>query len=222
LMERLIGETDLARLRFMTSHPKDLSKHLLEVMAGSDRIMPHIHLPLQSGSSRVLEAMGRKYTVEHYLEIVGSIREKLPYVSLTTDLMVGFPTETEEEYDQTLQVVKKVQFDSAFMFRYSVRPGTAAARQVDDVPENVKIERLQKLIELQQIISYDRNQREVGRVVRCLVEGVSRRDTAMMRGRTEGNKIVLFKTGAKEGDIVSVSISSADAYTLHGHVMEEN
>ncbi|MCK4633128.1 MAG: tRNA (N6-isopentenyl adenosine(37)-C2)-methylthiotransferase MiaB, partial [candidate division Zixibacteria bacterium] len=222
LMQRLVEETDLARLRFMTSHPKDISKHLLEVMAGSDRIMPHIHLPLQSGSSRVLEAMGRKYTAEHYLGIVGSIREKLPYVSLTTDLMVGFPTETEEEYEQTLQVVKTVQFDSAFMFRYSVRPGTAAAKQVDDVPENIKIERLQKLIELQQAISYDRNQREVGRVVRCLVEGVSRRDAAMMRGRTEGNKIVLFKTGAKEGDIVSVSISSADAYTLHGHIMEEN
>lgn len=184
--------------------------------------MPHIHLPLQSGSNRVLEKMGRRYTVERYFEVVEYIRSRLAYVSLTTDLIVGFPSETREEFEQTLAVVSRVQYDSAFMFRYSVRPGTAAAQLVDDVPEEEKIARLNELIDRQQEISRERNQREVGRVCRAVVEGTSRRSDRLWRARTEGNKTVLFASNEVAiGQVVPVRIESADAFTLHGSPMRE-
>jgi tRNA-2-methylthio-N6-dimethylallyladenosine synthase len=223
LMTRIINETEIPRLRFMTSHPKDLSKKLVDVIADSDRILSHIHLPLQSGSNRILEKMGRIYTVEHYLKIVEYIRAKLDYVSLTTDLIVGFPTETEDEYEATLKAVEQVQYDAAFMFRYSVRPGTTAAKYDDNVPEEDKIKRLKKLIKLQQKISYEQNQREVDQIRFSLVEGNSKKDKNSMRARTEGNKTVLFEAGDYPiGSILPVKIQSADAFTLHGQVMETN
>ncbi len=223
LLQRVARETGVARIRFMTSHPKDLSRRLVDVMADEPRMMPHVHLPLQSGCDRILDMMGRGYTVEHYLKIVEYIRSKLEYISLTTDVIVGFPGETEGEYEQTLDVVRDVQYDAAFMFRYSIRPGTAAAQYDDDVPEPEKIRRLNGLIELQQRISQKRNQREVGRVRCGLVEGTSRRSRDFMRARTEGNKTVLFESGCvRTGAVVPIRISAADAFTLHGEIEERN
>lgn len=221
LLRRVARESGVSRIRFMTSHPKDLSKKLVQVMAEESKIMPHIHLPLQSGANRVLNKMGRIYTIEHYLKIIGFIRAALPYVSITTDLIVGFPSETEEEFEMTLDAVREVGYDSAFMFRYSVRPGTTAARYADDVPEEDKIRRLNTLIQLQQEISYERNQREIGQVRMSLIEGFSRRSREHMRARTDGNKTVLFAANdASPGTVVPVRISAADAFTLHGEIAE--
>lgn len=220
LMKRVVRETKIPRLRFMTSHPKDLSADLIEVMAAEPAVMPHVHLPLQSGCDRILKKMGRVYTISHYLGIVGQLRKQLDYVSLTTDLIVGFPSESEEEYQQTLDAVKEIGFDAAFMFRYSVRPGTGAARLDDDVPEEDKIRRLSQLIKLQQQIGHERNQREVGQIRACLVEGTSRRSDKILRARTEGNKTVLFEAdGISTGAVVPIRISSADAFTLHGDLV---
>lgn len=223
LLRRVLDETDIPRLRFMTSHPKDLSNNLVDVMAENRRMMTHIHLPLQSGNDRVLKAMGRRYSVKHYLSIIEYIRAKLAYVSITTDLIVGFPSETESEYENTLDVVREVGYDAAFMFRYSVRPGTQAARMDDDVPEDDKIRRLSKLIEIQKEISNGRNQREVGQVRFSLVEGKSRRSEKIWRARTEGDKTVLFEAdNVSPGEIVGVLIKEADAFTLHGELARDN
>jgi len=185
LLRRVANETDVARIRFMTSHPKDLSPRLVEVLADEPRLMPHVHLPLQSGSDRVLERMGRRYTCEHYRMIVDSIRAALDYVSITTDLMVGFPGETKDDYEMT------------------------------------KIDRLNRLIDLQQSVSLERNQRELGQVRYSLVEGYSRRSRQYGRARTEGNKTVLFRTESpKVGAVLPLRIVSADAFTLHGEPLE--
>jgi tRNA-2-methylthio-N6-dimethylallyladenosine synthase len=221
LLQRVVAETDCPRVRFMTSHPKDFSEKLVDVMAEEPRLMPHIHLPLQSGSDRILERMGRDYTCDRYRRIIDYIRSKLAYACLTTDLIVGFPSETHDEYEMTLSAVRDIGFDSAFMFRYSVRPGTDAARYDDDVPEDEKIARLNKLIALQQEISFQRNRREIGVVRQVVVEGYSRRSKDFVRGRTEGNKIVLFKASEMTlGRILPVRITSADAFTLHGDIVE--
>jgi len=223
LLRKVARETDVQRIRFMTSHPKDLSKSLVDVIAEEGKILRHIHLPLQSGNNRVLKKMGRVYTIEHYYKIIDYIRENLDDVSLTTDLIVGYPSETHEEYEDTLRAVEQVRYDSAFMFRYSVRPGTTAAKYDDDVPEEEKIERLQKLIALQQKIGYECNQREVGKVRYSLVEGASRRSKDQQRARTEGNKTVLFKSDKIPlGSVVPIKINAADAFTLHGELVEPN
>jgi tRNA-2-methylthio-N6-dimethylallyladenosine synthase len=222
LLKLVLKKTKVPRLRFMTSHPKDLSDKLIDVLANEPRMMPHIHLPLQSGANRILKRMGRVYKVEHYLKIVESLRQKMDYLTITTDLIVGFPTEKEEEFEQTLDIVRQVQYDSAFMFRYSVRPGTTASRYLDDVPEEDKIRRLNKLIAVQQEIATARNQREIGQVRFCMVEGNSRRSEDFMRARSEGNKTVLFKANnINNGEIVPLRITSADAFTLHGKLEEE-
>ncbi|MBU8933769.1 MAG: tRNA (N6-isopentenyl adenosine(37)-C2)-methylthiotransferase MiaB [candidate division Zixibacteria bacterium] len=217
LLERVMNETEVPRVRFMTSHPKDLSSHLIDIISREARIMPHVHLPLQSGADRVLEKMGRGYTIEEYMKIIDRLRETLDYVSLTTDLIVGFPSETKTEFEMTLEVVRHVKYDAAFMFRYSVRPGTQAADWDDTVSEEEKISRLNQLIEIQQQIGNERNQREVGEVRYGLVEGTSRRDVNVLRARTEGNKTALFEAAEVEtGKVVPIRITSADAYTLHG------
>ena len=224
LLRHVLAETPVPRLRFMTSHPKDLSRKLVDLIASEPRLMPHIHLPMQSGSNRVLQQMGRLYSIEHYLRIVEYIRAQMPDISLTTDLIVGFPSETEDEYEQTLTAVRAARFDAAFMFRYSVRPGTTAAKEHDDVPEADKIRRLNRLIALQQSIGHEQNQREVGKVRFGVVEGRSRRSAELLRARTEGNKTVLFPAGRplEIGTIVPIRISSADAFTLHGELVEPN
>lgn len=223
LLTRVAKESGIKRLRYMTSHPKDLSKRLVDIMAEDPTIMPHIHLPVQAGSNRVLQKMGRIYTIEHYMNIIEYIKKTLPYVVLTTDIIVGYPTETEMEYEETLKVVTDVQYDSAFMFRYSVRPCTAAAKFDDDVSEKDKIRRLNKLIKMQQKISFDQNQREINQVRFSLVEGSSKRNQDKMRARTEGNKTVLFESSdLPEGSVVPIKITAADAFTLHGEVVESN
>jgi len=221
LLERVALETGIERIRFMTSHPKDLSFDLIDVIAAQPKVMPHVHLPLQSGCDRILERMGRGYTAEHYLGIIERLRSCLDYISLTTDLIVGFPSETEHEYEETLAVVSQVRYDSAFMFRYSVRPGTKAAEFEDDVPEEEKIRRLSNLINFQKEIGRDCNQREVGRTQPGLCEGYSRRSRELLRARTEGNKVVLFRSeDVGMGKIVPIRITSADAFTLHGELSE--
>ena len=219
LLERVAKETNLTRIRFMTSHPKDLSKRLVDTMAALPQLMGHIHLPLQSGSNRVLKMMGRIYTIEHYFRMIDYIRMKLPNAAITTDLIVGFPTETEEEFEQTLTAVRRIRYDSAFMFRYSIRPGTVAARYTDDVPEEDKNRRLNDLIKIQHEISHEVNQSEIGRVQMGLVEGFSRRSEKIMFARTDGNKVVLFDAGqAKAGTVVPLRVIEADAFTLHGEI----
>ncbi len=223
LLQRVAAESGCQRIRFMTSHPKDLSEKLVETIAAEPKIMPHIHLPLQSGSNRVLKRMGRVYSYDHYRGIVENIRSKLDYVTLTTDLIVGFPSETLEEFEMTLAAVRDIQYDSAFMFRYSVRSGTTAAGFDDDVSEHEKIRRLNELIALQQQVSFERNQREVGEIRYSVVEGPSRRSEQFARARTEGNKTVIFEMDRiDEGTVVPVRITSADAFTLHGEPVETN
>jgi len=217
LMKDLALQTDIARIRFMTSHPKDLSERLIEVMASEPRIMPHLHLPLQSGSDIILERMGRLYTLEHYLGLVEKLRAAIPDLSLTTDLIVGFPGETEADFEKTLEAVRLIKYDSAFMFRYSIREGTAAAKFIDDVPEPEKIARLMKLIDTQKEISYARNQAEIGAVRQTLVDGRSRRNQMILKGKTEKNITVLMAGEPTHiGTIRPVKITSADSWTLHG------
>ncbi len=224
LLQKVTRETGIKRLRFMTSHPKDLSKQLVDVIADEPKLMRHIHLPLQSGSDRILKRMGRIYSYAHYMKIIEYIHKKLDYISLTTDLIVGFPSETEDEFEMTLDAVRSIRYDAAFMFRYSVRPGTAAANYEDDVPKDDKIRRLNKLIKLQQKISYDKNQREVDRISYSVVEGFSRKSSERFRARTEGNKTIIFKAGRdfKPGTILPIKVLAADAFTLHGELEEIN
>ncbi len=213
-------ETDIQRLRFMTSHPKDLSDKLIEAMATEPKVMGHLHLPLQSGSSRILEKMGRVYSFEQYYRLVERLRQVVPDISLTTDLIVGFPGEKAADYEMTLDAVRSIKFDSAFMFRYSVREGTAAAGFDDDVPEAEKISRLTELIKLQKAVSLERNQAEIGRVRSVLVDGFSRRSRDYLKGKTEGNKTLLFKAGSEYiGRIEKVRITAADSWTLHGELV---
>ena len=224
LLQKIAREAGIKRLRFMTSHPKDLSRQLVDVIADEPKLMRHIHLPLQSGSDRILKRMKRNYSYDHYMKIIEYINQKLDYVSITTDLIVGFPSETEEEFEMTLDAARAIRYDTAFMFRYSVRPGTAAANFEDDVPEEDKIRRLNKLIELQQKISYDKNQREVDSINYSVVEGFSRKSNDQFRARTEGNKTIIFKVGRniQPGTILPVKVLTADAFTLHGELEEIN
>ena len=182
----------LERIRFMTSHPKDLSDELIEVMAASKKICPHLHLPLQSGSSALLKKMNRHYTKEGYLKLVERLRGAMPDLSLTTDLIVGFPGETEEDFEETLDVVRKAQFDSAFTFIYSKRTGTPAASMPDQVPEDVVKERFDRLLTLVQETGKVRAQRFQGRTMDILVEHINEQDPGLVTGRTAGNLVVHF------------------------------
>jgi len=220
LLIKIASETDIKRIRFMTSHPKDLSPKLIEVIAAEPKMMKHVHLPLQSASDRILKKMGRVYTFGHYLSLIYKLKKAVPDISLTTDLIVGFPSETEEEYRMTLEAVKLIKFDSAFMFRYSRREGTAAAELEDDVAESEKIRRLTGLIELQKGIAFEKNQFEIGKARSVLIDGVSRRNAEVLKGKTEGNKTILFKAPTKYiGMIKDVEVSSADSWTLHGELV---
>jgi len=218
LIRRVARDTDIPRIRFITSHPKDLSDDLIALLADEPKLMGHVHLPLQSGSDRILALMFRGYGYDRYRERVSGLRRARPDIAVTTDLMVGFPGETEAEYQMTLAAVREIAFDAAFMFRYSVREGTwAADHMADDVPEPVKLERLTALIGLQKEVAYQVNQREIGRTRSVLIDGVSRRDAAILKGKTEGNKTILLRGGADlRGRIVPVTVTAADSWTLHG------
>jgi tRNA-2-methylthio-N6-dimethylallyladenosine synthase len=213
----------IRRVRFATSHPKDLSEKLIEAIASHPNICPHIHLPVQSGSDRILERMNRRYTRGQYLRLVERIRARIPEVALTTDIIVGFPGETREDFEQTRSLVEEVQFDGAFVFRYSVRQGTAAAQLEDDVPELEKIARLEELNRLQKKISLRRNRAYVGRKVEVLVEGPNRKRPGQFVGRTDTNKIVVFSPSVpiEAGSFVRLRIVEATAHTLFGELEAE-
>ncbi len=206
------------RIRFTTSHPKDMSDETLEVMARHPNLCRHIHLPVQSGSDRILGLMNRKYTRAWYLGRVAAIRRILPDCSITTDIFVGYHSETEEDHQQSLSLMREVGYDSAFMFKYSERPGTYASRHLpDDVPEEVKLHRLNELIALQNELSAESYHKDIGREYEVLVEGVSKRSRQQLFGRTSQNKVVVFDRGTHRiGDLVQVRITGASSATLQG------
>ena len=209
------------RIRFTTSHPKDMSEEVARVMTELPNVARHIHLPVQSGSDTVLKRMNRKYTREWYLGRVRALREICPDVAITSDLFTGFCGETEEDFLQTLSLMEEVGYDAAFMFRYSERPGTFAARNLsDDVPEEVKIERLNRMIELQNRLSEQSNRKDIGKTFEVLVEGRSKRSAEDYCGRTSQNKMVVFPKGnALPGTIVKVRIKDASSATLIGELI---
>lgn len=207
------------RIRFTTSHPKDMSDDTLHVMASHPNIARHIHLPVQSGSDSVLKSMNRKYTRQWYLDRVAAIRRILPDAGLSTDLFTGFHNESEEDFQQTLSLMREARFDSAFMFKYSERPGSFASQHLpDNVPEEVKIERLNRMIALQNELSLTSNRADIGKRFVVLVEGPSKRDAEEYFGRTTQNKVVIFPRGnARPGDLVEVEVEEASSATLRGH-----
>jgi len=210
------------RVRFTTSHPKDMSDETLQVIAEVPNVCKHIHLPVQSGSNRILQLMNRKYTREWYLERVAAIRRIIPDCGLSTDIFSGFHSETEEDHQQSLSLMRECGYDSAFMFKYSERPGTYASKHLpDDVPEEIKVRRLNEIIALQNELSAESNQRCIGKTYEVLVEGVSKRSRDQLYGRTEQNKVVVFDRGAHHiGELVSVRITESSSATLKGEVVE--
>lgn len=208
------------RVRFTTSHPKDMSDETLQVIADVPNVCRHIHLPVQSGSSRILKLMNRKYDREWYLERVAAIRRIIPDCGLSTDIFSGFHSETEEDHQQSLSLMEACQYDSAFMFKYSERPGTYASKHLpDDISEEVKIRRLNEIIALQNRLSAESNARCIGKCYEVLVEGVSKRSRDQLFGRTEQNRVVVFDRGThRVGDFVQVRITGATSATLMGEV----
>jgi tRNA-2-methylthio-N6-dimethylallyladenosine synthase len=206
----------IERIRFTSPHPKDFRRPVIEAMAECTAVCEHTHLPLQSGSTRVLKAMRRTYSRERYLRLVDELRAAIPDLALTTDLIVGFPGETDDDFRETLEVVEEVGYAGAFTFVYSPRQGTEAAGSTDPVPEETKRERIERLVDVVQRVANERNRERVGRVEEVLVEGASRTDQSLLRGRTRRNTTVNFAGAAQPGDLVSVAIDSATSQTLHG------
>lgn len=221
LLEMVAWISPELRVRFATNHPKDISDELIETMARYDNICNHIHLPVQSGSDRLLEKMRRRYTAEWYLERVAKIREVLPGCGITTDVIAGFCSETEEDHQQTLELFRKVGFDYAYMFYYSERPGTLAARHYpDDVPLDVKTRRLNEIITLQSELSLKSNQNDIGKTFKVLVEGPSKKNPDELCGRSGSNKMCVFPgCGHKAGDYVDVKVLSCTSATLIGKLV---
>ena len=209
------------RIRFTTSHPKDMSDETLQVIAEMPNVCKHIHLPVQSGSSRILKLMNRKYTREWYLDRVAAIRKIIPDCGLSTDIFSGFHSETEEDHQLSLSLMRECAYDSAFMFKYSERPGTYASKHLEDnISEEIKIQRLNEIIELQNQLSAESNQRCIGKEFEVLVEGVSKRSREQLFGRTEQNKVVVFDRGNHRiGDFVQVKITDASSATLKGELV---
>lgn len=210
------------RVRFTTSHPKDMSDETLHVIAAWPNLCRHIHLPVQSGSNRILKLMNRKYTREWYLDRIAAIRRILPGCGITTDMFSGFHSETEEDFEETLSLMREVGFDSAFLFKYSERPGTYASKHLpDDVPEEVKIARLQRMIDLQNELSLESNRRDIGHEFEVLVEGFSKRSREQLFGRTSQNKVVVFDKGNHRiGQLVRVRVTDASSATLLGEALD--
>ena len=210
------------RVRFTTSNPEDMTDDILYAVAEEPNLCKHIHFPAQSGSTKILKLMNRKYTREQYLERVEAIRRIIPGCGLSTDLFVGYHDETPEDHAETLSLVRECQFDSAFMFKYSERPGTYAAKHLpDNVSEEVKIERLNELISLQTEVSAEQNRKDIGKTFEVLVEGYSKRSRQQLMGRTEQNKAVVFDKGTyRIGDRVMVKITDATSATLLGTIAE--
>lgn len=223
LLEKVALEAPNMRIRFVTSHPKDMSDETLHVIAKYPNICQYIHLPAQSGSSKILKVMNRKYTREWYLDRIAAIRRILPECAISTDLFCGFHSETEEDFQETLSLMREVDYDSAYLFKYSERPGTYAAKHLeDDVPEEVKVRRLQEMIDLQNKLSEESNLRDIGKVFEVLIEGYSKRSREQLFGRTSQNKVVIFdKKNFHVGQFIRVKIQRASSATLFGEPVEE-
>mgnify|MGYP000653419242 FL=1 len=222
LLKRVAEEVPEMRVRFTTSHPKDMSDETLHVIAEHVYICKMIHLPAQSGSSRILKVMNRKYTREWYLDRIAAIRRILPDCAISTDLFCGFHSETEEDYQETLSLMREVGYDSAFLFKYSERPGTYAAQHLPDtVSEEEKVRRLQGMIDLQNQLSEESNKRDIGKVFEVLIEGFSKRSREQLFGRTSQNKVVIFdKKNYRVGQFIKVRINRASSATLFGDPVE--
>lgn len=220
LIYRLNEIEGLERIRFMTSHPKDLSEKLIQAFVDCDKLCKNIHLPVQSGSSRILKRMNRRYTKEQYLELVEKLKTAVPDITMSTDIIVGFPGETEEDFAETLDLVRKVRFDSAFTFLYSIRKGTPAEKYEEQIPEEIKHERFNRLVELINTISAEKNAKYAGRVECVLVEGASKTNSKTFSGRTDGFKLVNFE-GTKEmvGNLAEVEIIEGKTFSLEGRVI---
>jgi tRNA-2-methylthio-N6-dimethylallyladenosine synthase len=219
LLRYLMKNTDIPRIRFLTSHPKDFSMKLIETMAENGRICNGIHLPLQSGSDKILKKMNRKYTSSVYHERLKKLRDKIPNVTISTDIIVGFPGEADEDYEDTLRLMEKIEFDSAFMFRYSVREGTHAEKYGDDVPEQVKLSRLDRLIRMQKKITERKMRLQVGNELEVLLEEPARQDSADARGKTDGGINVVVRNASEYiGKMVNVKIKSSSYSTLVGEI----
>lgn len=218
LLAKAASVDNQIRIRFTTSHPQDLSEKLLETIASYDNVCNHIHLPLQSGSDNVLKNMNRSYTIEHYLRLIEKARDYIPGVSFTTDIICGFPGETDADHKATLDVMQIVRYDGAFMFKYSVREGTKAAKMTDDVDEEIKSRRLEEIIALQQRISTENNRNLIGSTVLVLIESTSKKSDDFFSGRTDTNKIVVFPAaeGMAIGDYAKLLIDDATSATLIG------
>ena len=206
----------IERIRFTSPHPKDFRAPVIAAMAECDAVCEHAHLPLQSGSTRILKAMRRTYSRDRFLRLVDEMRAAIPDLALSTDLIVGFPGETEADFEETVSAIEEIGFDSAFTFVFSPRRGTEAATMVDQVPEDVKRERIERLIEVVQCVAHDRNQQRVGGIEEVLVEGPSRTDPTLLRGRTRRNTTVNFAGTAPAGELVGVAIEAATSTTLRG------
>ena len=221
---RRVGETGIERIRFTSSNPKDLDDDVIRAMSEVPAVMPHLHLAVQSGSSRVLKAMNRKYTREEYLELVGRLRAAMPELALSTDIIVGFPGETEEDFEETLSLVREAGFSSAFTFIYSRRPGTPAAKMPDDTPREVIQERFDRLADLVADQAHEANQADLGQLVSVLVEGTSKRDPGIMVGHSEKNRTVHFSAPEGHdpesliGTICDVRVEEARTWYLRGTV----
>ena len=222
LLALVAEEVPQMRVRFTTSHPKDMSDETLEVIAAHDNLCKMIHLPAQSGSDRILKEMNRKYTRAWYLYRIAAIRRILPDCAISTDLFCGFHSETEADYEQTLSLMREVGYDSAFLFKYSERPGTYASKHLpDDVPEEEKIRRLQGMIDLQNQLSEESNRRDIGKTFEVLIEGFSKRSREQLFGRTSQNKVVIFdKQDFHVGQFIQVKITRASSATLFGEVVK--
>lgn len=222
LLRALNDVQGIERIRFMTSHPRDFYDTLVEAVADLPKVCEHIHLPVQAGSNRILKKMNRGYTREYYLELVDKLRSAIPGVAITTDIMVGFPGETDDDFAGTVDLVKRVEFESAFTFIYNKRKGTPAADMPDQVPGDVKSTRIQELIDLQNNITLRKNAAEVGRVLECLVEGPSRTNTEFMSARTRTGKIVVYRGIPEQtGMFLPMRITGYSLTHLEGEVVPE-
>ncbi len=221
LLQCLEGVNGIERIRYMTSHPRDFNERLIAAITGLRKVCEHFHLPVQAGSNRILKEMNRGYTREQYLGLIEKIRSYVPQANITTDIMVGFPGEDENDFGDTMDLVRQARFDSAYTFIYNTRPGTPAADMEGQVPEEVKKERIQALIKLQNKISLEKNMEEVGRCQEVLVEGESRKEDGLLLGRNRGNKLVMFAGGGDlRGEIVKVRITGAQLAHLSGEIVE--
>lgn len=218
LLRRVDKIDGIERIRFMTSHPKDLTEELIETVKECPHVCEHVHLPVQSGSTRLLKRMNRKYTKEQYLDLVEKLKVAIPDVAITTDIIVGFPGETEEDFQETMDIVRKVGYDSAFTFIYSIREGTPAAKYDDQIPDEIKHDRFNRLLELVNSTGDEKSKEYIGKTTEVLVEGYSKTEEDKLTGRTRGGKLVNFSGGDSSltGKLVNVKIDDTQMYLLHG------